>query len=115
MKLRIGIVVIAFVCLALSLVAQSSNNSSICGLVPRVIQFGSVATKECGTPTDATVFIAFSLSSNAQGGATRCTETQSVSLDSSGYYPAFEQEIYVANLTSNSPISVIDGTTEDSQ
>ena len=90
MKFRAAFVIAAFLCLVLPpLAAQNSNNALASASVPPVIQFSNVATDQAGAPLTGTVPITFSLYNNSQGGPALWTETQSVSLDSSGHYSAY--------------------------
>ena len=88
MKARV-LAMIAFVCFVLSLAAQNSSNSTASVSVPPVIQFASVATDQSGAPLSGTVSISFSLYNNAQGGPALWSETQNVTLDSSGHYSVY--------------------------
>jgi trimeric autotransporter adhesin len=89
MRLRVGVVV-ALLSLTLSLAAQTSGSSSLASVsVPPVIQFSNLATNESGSPLSGNVSITFSLYNNSQGGSALWTETQNVSLDSSGHYSVY--------------------------
>jgi len=88
MKLRVGLV-IASLFLALFASGQTSGSSPASVSVPPVIEFSNVATDESGRPLTGTLPITFSLYNNAQGGEALWTETQSVTLDSSGHYNVY--------------------------
>jgi trimeric autotransporter adhesin len=89
MRLRVGLVV-AFLSFVVSLVAQTSGSSSPASVsVPPVIQFSNVATDPAGGPLTGTVPMTFSLYNSTQGGDGLWTETQSVTLDSSGHYSVY--------------------------
>jgi trimeric autotransporter adhesin len=59
------------------------------GVVPPVIQFSDVATGEGGKPLAGTVEITFLLYNNFQGGEPLWSETQNVTLESSGHYSVY--------------------------
>jgi hypothetical protein len=94
MSVRLALVSIVIASLAVSLAAQTSNNSgasmsAASVSVPPVLQFSNVATDQGGTPLSGTVSITFSLYNNSQGGAALWTETQTVQLDSTGHYSVY--------------------------
>jgi len=87
MKRRIGCVLVGFLSLVLSLVAQTSGVSPASAQVPPLIQFSNVATDEGGNSLSGVVNITFSLYNSQRGGEPLWTETQNnVQLDSTGHY-----------------------------
>jgi hypothetical protein len=91
-KLRLYCLIIAFLTLTLSALAQnptaSSSAPSAIAQVPRLIRFSAVAKDESGKPMTGTVGVTFSLYEDAEGGAPLWLETQNVQADATGHYTA---------------------------
>jgi hypothetical protein len=88
MKLRAACVVVGFLSLVLSVVAQTPSSSSASAQAPPpLIQFSNVATDESGSSLSGVVNITFSLYAAQQGGEPLWTETQNdIPLDPTGHY-----------------------------
>ncbi len=89
MNVRLGLVVVACLCLLSSGFGQNAATSSASVSVPPVIQFSNVATDEAGAPLSGTVTITFSLYNTAVGGQALWTEIQNVQLGSAGQYSVY--------------------------
>jgi trimeric autotransporter adhesin len=88
-KRRVGFVLLVSVVFAVSVAGQTSAEFGASISVPPVIQFSNIASDETGAPLSGTVPITFSLYNNSHGGSALWSETQSVSLDSSGHYSVY--------------------------
>jgi len=84
-----GVVAVLCLYLALSSLAQSLGDIAATAFVPPVIQFSSVAVDDGGAPLNGTIAVTFSLYNSARGGLPLWSETQNVSLDSSGHYSVY--------------------------
>ena len=90
MKLRFACVVVGFLSLLLSIVAQTPGapaSTAASAQVPPLIQFSNIATDEGGNTLSGALSITFSLYAAQQGGEPLWTETQNnIQLDATGHY-----------------------------
>jgi len=89
MKLRLGCCLIAWLAVVSPVLGQNAATPSASVSVPPVIQFSNVAMDEGVSPLSGTVSMTFSLYNNSQGGQALWTETQDVTLGSSGQYSVY--------------------------
>jgi trimeric autotransporter adhesin len=93
MKHRTGYIFVTFLSvvslLAIACAAQTAGSNAASAQVPPVIQFSNVASDAGGNPLTGATAITFSLYNNSQGGEALWSETQNVTLGSSGQYSVY--------------------------
>ena len=86
MKLRVGVVMVAFLSLVLVMAAQSAGSGPASAQVPLLVNFSGVLADVNGKPLSGMVGVTFSLYQEQQGGSPLWLETQNVQATKTGSY-----------------------------